>query len=80
MTSRRRPATRSRAKPRDVLADILEREAASARNLAWVEEMRKRDQQILKATSTRDLIRESWRERDRAVLDAVGLPDVSVAE
>lgn len=60
------------------LHDVLEREAASARNIAWVRDMAKRPRVPRTGPSTRELIEAGHRERDRAILDAVGLHDVPV--
>lgn len=60
------------------LHDVLEREAASARNIAWVNEMAKRPRVPRSGRTTRELIDAGHRERDRAILDAVGLHDVPV--
>jgi hypothetical protein len=62
------------------LHDILEREAASARNVAWVRAKRALQCPPDGPSTTRDLIREGWRERDRAILDAIGFHDVPVPE
>jgi hypothetical protein len=62
------------------LADVLEREAASARNRAWVRGKRGTPPVFTGGPTTRELIDAGHRERDRAVLDAVGLEDVPVAE
>jgi len=60
------------------LHEVLEREAASARNVAWVREMAARPRAPRTGPSTRELIEAGHRERDRAILDAVGLHDVPV--
>lgn len=60
------------------LHGILEREAASARNVAWVREMATRPRVPLTGPTTRELIEAGHRVRDRAILDAVGLHDVAV--
>jgi antitoxin FitA len=60
------------------LHDLLEREAAAARNVAWVREMAKRPRVVKTGPTTRELIDAGHRERDRAILDAVGLHDVPV--
>jgi hypothetical protein len=62
------------------LHGVLEREAASARNIAWVESKRERQRPPGGPSRTRDVIREGWRERDRAILDAMGFHDVPVPE
>ncbi len=62
------------------LAEVLEREAASARNLAWLHSVSQRQRPRETASSTRDHIREGWRERDRQILDAVGLEDLPVSD
>jgi antitoxin FitA len=54
------------------LAEVLEREAASARNLAWLREAASRQRPTGRST-TRDEIREGWRERDERVVDAAGV-------
>ena len=60
------------------LHEVLTRQAASARNVAWVREMAKRPRVPVKGPATRELIDAGHRERDRAILDAVGLQDVPV--
>jgi hypothetical protein len=60
------------------LHDVLEREAASARNIAWVHSKRGMKPTFSGGASTRELIEAGHRERDRAILDAVGLHDVPV--
>jgi hypothetical protein len=62
------------------LHDILEREAASARNVAWVRAQRGRAPMYEGGPSTRELIEQGRRERDRAILDAIGFHDVPVIE
>ena len=62
------------------LHDVIAREAASARNLAWVESKRHLQRQPAGASVTRDDIRREWRERDREILDAIGMADVSAPE
>ena len=62
------------------LHDVLEREAASARNVAWVRAQRGRSPIYRGGPSTRELIEQGRRERDRAILDAMGLHDVPVFE
>lgn len=57
------------------LADVLEREAASARNLAWLRDVAAR-QRPAGPSTTRDDIREGWHQRDRQIEDAVGLDDL----
>lgn len=57
------------------LAEVLEREAASARNLAWLRDVAGR-QRPAGPSTTRDDIREGWQQRDRQIEDAVGLGDV----
>jgi antitoxin FitA len=59
------------------LAEVLEREAASARNLAWLREAANRQRPIGRST-TRDEIRQGWQERDERVRDAAGIDDASV--
>lgn len=59
------------------LADVLEREAASARNRAWVRsKASQRPMFESDGTSTRELIREGWDERMRTIYDALGWPDL----
>lgn len=57
------------------LSDVLAREAASARNLAWLRKARARQREAapteVPAGSTRDLIREEWEERDGRVADTI---------
>jgi antitoxin FitA len=60
------------------LHDIIEREAASARNIAWAREMAKQPRSPRSAVTSREFIDAAHRERDRAILDAVGLHDVPV--
>jgi hypothetical protein len=62
------------------LADVLEREAASARNRAWVRGRRGVTPVPSGGPTTRELIEAGHGERDRAILDAVGLDDVPVTE
>lgn len=62
------------------LADVLEREAASAHNRAWVRSKRGTTPVFTGGPTTRELIEAGHRERDRAILDALGLADVPVAE
>lgn len=57
------------------LAEVLEREAASARNLAWLRDVASR-QHPAGPSTTRDDIREGWQQRDRQIEDAVGFTDV----
>jgi hypothetical protein len=52
------------------LAEVLEREAASARNLAWLRDVASR-QRPSGGSTTRDDIREGWQQRDRQIQDAV---------
>lgn len=59
------------------LAEVLEREAASARNLAWLREAASRQRPAGRST-TRDEIREGWQQRDERVRDAVAIDDVPV--
>jgi hypothetical protein len=49
------------------LSEVLAREAASARNLAWLREQRATPQSPPPAASTRDVIREAWEERDARI-------------
>lgn len=51
------------------LAEVLEREAASARNLAWLRDVANRQRPVGRST-TRDAIREDWRQRDQQIEDA----------
>ena len=60
------------------LKDILEREAASALNIAWVQSKRGMKPLFTGGPTTRELIEAGHRERDRAILDAVGLHDVPI--
>jgi hypothetical protein len=48
------------------LADVLAREAASARNLAWLRERTWRPA-VAAGSDTRDLIRDTWEERDQSI-------------
>lgn len=57
------------------LAEVLEREAASARNLAWLRDVASR-QHATGPSTTRDDIREGWQQRDQQVREAVGIDDV----
>lgn len=59
------------------LAEVLDREAASARNLAWLRDVASR-QRPAGSSTTRDEIRESWQHRDEQVRDAVGIDDAPV--
>ncbi len=59
------------------LAEVLEREAASARNLSWLREAASRQRPTTPST-TRDEIRAGWQERDERVRDAVGIDGASV--
>jgi hypothetical protein len=58
------------------LAEVLEREAASARNLAWLRDAASRQRPAGRST-TRDEIREGWQQRDQQIQQAVGREDVS---
>jgi hypothetical protein len=59
------------------LADVLEREAASARNRAWVRSKRNMAPMFESdGTNTRELIREGWDERMRNIYDALGWHDL----
>lgn len=62
------------------LHDIIAREAAAARNIAWVHSKRGAQKPTGGPSSTRDEVRASWRERDRAILDAIGMHDVPVPD
>jgi hypothetical protein len=62
------------------LHEVLEREAASARNVAWVREMAKRPRVRRAGPTARELIDAGHRERDRAILEAVGLHDAPVLD
>lgn len=55
------------------LADVLQREAASARNRAWVRGKRGMTPAFTGRPTPRELIEAGHRERDRAILDALGL-------
>jgi hypothetical protein len=56
------------------LAEVLDREAASARNLAWLRDVAGRQRPTAPST-TRDDIREGWLQRDREISDAVRVDD-----
>lgn len=58
------------------LAEVLAREAASARNLAWLREVATRQRPTGRST-TRDDIREDWQQRDRQIQAVVDLDDVA---
>jgi hypothetical protein len=58
------------------LAEVLEREAASTRNLAWLRDAASRQRPAGRST-TRDEIREGWQQRDQQIQQAVGREDVS---
>jgi hypothetical protein len=62
------------------LHEVLEREAASARNIAWVLSKRGAQKAPTGPSTTRDEVRAGWRERDRAILDAIGMHDVQVPD
>jgi len=62
------------------LSQVLEREAASARNLAWLAKASARPRRRDDGPTSRELIEAGRRERDRAILDAVGLHDVPVLD
>jgi hypothetical protein len=47
------------------LAEVLEREASSARNLAWLRSAAARQNPPATVSSTRDDIRESWLDHER---------------
>jgi hypothetical protein len=52
------------------LSELLAREAASARNLAWLREQRgRRADRVDRPSATRDQIRATWEERDRRISD-----------
>lgn len=55
------------------LADVLEREAAAARNLAWLREAHARSSGE-GYVGGRDAIRESWEERDSGIEAALSRP------
>jgi hypothetical protein len=61
------------------LAEVLEREAASARNLAWLRDVASRQRPTGRST-TRDEIREGWQQRDRQIQEAVSREDVPAAD
>ena len=50
-----------------LLAEVLEREAAAARNLAWLRGVAARQKPLADQSSTRDEIRDGWRERDHQI-------------
>lgn len=61
------------------LADVLEREAASADNLAWLRAIAARPR-VRRGVDISELIRQGHEERDRQILDALGggdSPDAS---
>ncbi|HWH97738.1 MAG TPA: hypothetical protein VNS80_05175 [Pseudolysinimonas sp.] len=58
------------------LADVLEREAASARNLAWLRSVAERQRPQASSSPTRDDIRDGWLERDRRIAEAVGYESI----
>jgi len=51
------------------LAEVLEREASSARNLAWLRSVAGRQNPQSTPPSTRDEIRDGWVGRDRQIND-----------
>lgn len=57
------------------LAEVLEREAASARNLAWLRDAAARQRPVGRSR-TRDDIRDGWQKRDGQIREAVGVDDV----
>lgn len=57
------------------LAEVLEREAASARNLAWLRDAAARKRPVGRSR-TRDDIRDGWQKRDGQIREAVGVDDV----
>jgi hypothetical protein len=61
------------------LAEVLEREAASARNLAWLRDVASRQRPTGRST-TRDEIREGWQQRDQQIQEAVSREDVPAAD
>jgi hypothetical protein len=61
------------------LAEVLEREAASARNLAWLRDVASRQGPTGRST-TRDEIREGWQQRDQRIQEAVSREDVPAAD
>jgi hypothetical protein len=61
------------------LAEVLEREAASARNLAWLRDVASRQRPTGRST-TRDEIREGWQQRDQRIQEAVSREDVPAAD
>jgi hypothetical protein len=58
------------------LAEVLEREAASARNLAWLRDAARGSRAA--AAGGRDMIRETWEERDQAIAASSAPADGSV--
>ncbi|MEO5535081.1 MAG: hypothetical protein ABIR17_08125 [Pseudolysinimonas sp.] len=58
------------------LAEVLRREAASAANLAWLEDVRRRPPRIAEGVDISELIREGRAERDRQILGAIGISAV----
>jgi hypothetical protein len=61
------------------LSEVLEREAASARNLAWLRDVASRQRPTGRST-TRDEIREGWQQRDQQIQEAVSREDVPAAD
>jgi hypothetical protein len=61
------------------LAEVLEREAASARNLAWLRDVASRQRPTGRST-TRDEIREGWQQRDQRIQEAVSREDVPATD
>jgi hypothetical protein len=61
------------------LAEVLEREAASARNLAWLRDAASRQRPAGRST-TRDEIREGWQQRDQRIQEAVSREDVPATD
>lgn len=59
------------------LAEVLEREAAAARNLAWLRDVASRQRPAGRST-TRDEIREGWQQRDQQIQQAISRDDVPV--
>ena len=52
-----------------LLAEVLEREAGAARNLAWLRSIASRQKPAAAESSTRDEMREGWQDRDRQISD-----------
>lgn len=60
------------------LTEVLEREAASAQNLAWIRELRQRSGAGASEVDVVQLIGEQRRQRTREILDTAGYADVPV--